>query len=327
MRFQVQCPAMPAGCDALSRQDPSNPALTWPYVEAMNLTGCEALILGLQKGEPGGEARAQAWVGACTAFTKSGRLNRLLEIASLPVLPEPQLFWNGLLEYCRRSRISQLSINSFGSIEACIPTLPGEASRLKRTEFLLDLPGVDLMDRMRVNHRQSVRRAEKAGLALRRTRDIACCAEHLRLAQASLERRRNRGEDVEFSEDGFLQAALTTGAAEMFQAVLGDLVVSSMVVLRAPRGGYLHSSGTDPEGMKIGASHYLNFQIARILQSENCELYNLGGCADPKSGLGAYKAHFGSRSVTLEAADFYVGPAWKKKLSRLVTSGVKILGA
>jgi hypothetical protein len=130
-----------------------------------------------------------------------------------------------------------------------------------------------------------------------------------------MERRQGRGEDVEFAQDAFLRAALASGSAEMFQALLGDRVLSSIVVLRAPRGSYLHGSGTDPEGMKIGASHFLNFQIATTLQAENANIYNLGGASQREEGLWDYKSRFGSRQIDLEAAECYLGPRWRRRLS------------
>jgi lipid II:glycine glycyltransferase (peptidoglycan interpeptide bridge formation enzyme) len=236
-------------------------------------------------------------------------------LVSLPRLPEPEIFWTGLLDYCRRQRVSQLSIGTFGSPEARIPALPGEFSRTQRSEFVIDLPGVDLMAQMKKTHRYCVRQGENAGLHLRRTRDPIHCDQHLRVNHASMERRAGRGEQVELAGDALLRAALASGSAELFQAVLGDQVLSSSVILRAHSAAYLYSSGTDPEGMKIGASHFLNFQIAKTLQDENCAIYNLGGATSAERGLWDYKTHFGTRRIDLEAVECYVGPRWKQKLS------------
>jgi len=133
-----------------------------------------------------------------------------------------------------------------------------------------------------------------------------------------MERRAGRGEAVELAGDASLRAALASQSAELFQAMLGDQVLSSSGILRAPNGAYLYSSGTGPEGMKIGASHFLNFQIAKSLQDENCDIYNLGGATSEERGLWDYKTHFGTRRIDLEAVECYLGPLWKRKLSTTI---------
>lgn len=314
MTFRVMSPVDRTSSEIVSLSAPANPMITWPFVQAMQETGHQACILGLYDSEQ--------WHSATIGYLRSGRLNRSLDVLSLPDLPNPEPFWTGLLDYCGRRRISNLSIQSFSSNAVVLPALKGELSRQQRTEFALDLiNAVDLMACMSVGHRRNVRRGEKAGLTVRRTRDRGFCADHLRVSEASMERRRGRGEDVGLSGDSFLRAALQSGAAELFQALLDSRVVASIAVLLAPRGGYLQSSGADAEGMKIGASHFLNFQIAKALQTEGRDVYNFGGCTDEQAGLKAYKAHFGGRVIDLEAAEFFVGPKWKSKL----TSAVKLL--
>jgi len=311
MRFRAESPVTAELCDDASRLAPTNPMLTWPYVQAMSATGYRASMIGLSDGD--------RWMAAAVVFLRVGKLQRTLELVSLPRLPEPEVFWSGLVHYCRRQGVSQLSIGTFSSPEALIPPLPGEKSRTKRSEFVIDLPGVDLMAQMKKTHRYCVRQGENAGLRLRRTRDSAHCVEHLQVNQASMERRAKRGEQVESAGDAFPRAALASGAAEMFQALRGDQVLSSSVVVRAPRGAYLHSSGSDPEGMKIGASPFLNFQIAKTLQTENCDIYNLGGANSQERGLWDYKTHFGTRRIDLEAVECDLGPRWRQKLSTLIS--------
>jgi ribosomal protein S18 acetylase RimI-like enzyme len=307
MIFRAASPVTLALCEEASRLDPSNPMLTWRYVQAMIKTGCQPVMLGLSE-----DGR---WAAAALAFIRIGKLIRELELVSLPRLPEAEVFWKGLLGYCRQWHISQLSVYTFGTSETAIPALPGETHRTQRSEFVIDLPGADLMAQMTATHRQRVRRGEKAGLRLRRTSDPAECVQHLRVNRASLDRRAERGEKVEVIGDAFIRAALDSESAEIFQAVLGDQVLSSAVILRAPRGAYLHASGTSQEGMKIGASHFLNFQIASTLQAENCELYNLGGASSRERGLWDYKTHFGARRIDLEAVECYLGAPWKRKMS------------
>ena len=312
MSFRIIFPVDRAASEIVSLADLTNPMVTWPFVQAMADTGSQASLFGLYE-----DGR---WTSATLGFLRSGRLNRALEVVSLPALPDPERFWTGLINYCHRQRISNLSISAFASPGAVIPALKGELSRQTRTEFSLDLAVVDLMAGMSSGHRGSVRRGEKTGLTLRRTSDPGFCADHLRVSEASMERRRGRGEKIDLSGDSFLRAALKTGAIELFQTLLDSRVVASAAVLLAPRGGYLQSTGSDAEGMKIGASTFLNFQIAKTLQAEGHAVYNLGGCTDAQAGLKAYKAHFGGRAANMEAAEFFVGPWWKSKLTSAMKS-------
>jgi hypothetical protein len=112
---------------------------------------------------------------------------------------------------------------------------------------------------------------------------------------------------------------LNSGVAEVFQAVLKGRVVSSTVVVKAAKGAYMYSAGTDPEGMRLGASHFLVFQTAQVLRADGIEQYNLGGTRDLESGLSFYKQRFGTRVVPLESAELYLGGWLGKNLSAAAT--------
>jgi hypothetical protein len=70
--------------------------------------------------------------------------------------------------------------------------------------------------------------------------------------------------------------------------------------------------------MSCGASHLLNYEIARTLQSRSMDVYNLGGIHELDSGLAEFKLRFGSRLVELEAAEFFLGGALRKGLTTAV---------
>jgi hypothetical protein len=114
------------------------------------------------------------------------------------------------------------------------------------------------------------------------------------------------------------QAILQAGAGTLYQAVIGDQVLSSALVLKAARGAYYQSSGTSPDGMACGASHFLVCEIARTLRDEGMELFNLGG-ADPQNrGLWEFKSGFGAIPVPLESAGVWLGSTLTKKASTAV---------
>jgi hypothetical protein len=103
-----------------------------------------------------------------------------------------------------------------------------------------------------------------------------------------------------------------------------------MTVAIAPRGRYLHTSGTSQEGMKIGASHYLLYEIMRASLVEGATLFNLGGVSDPGSGLAMYKRHFGCVCWESESAEFYVGSGLRRvawRVAHLMQAGRRAAAA
>ena len=101
-----------------------------------------------------------------------------------------------------------------------------------------------------------------------------------------------------------------------------------MTVAIAPRGRYLHTSGTGPEGLKLGGSQYLLYEIMRLSLIEGATVFNLGGVSDPQSGLAMYKRHFGSDCWQSESAAFYLGSglrliAWRAAQASQIRRRIK----
>jgi len=311
LEFFAEQAARSRRTERLAECDPSNPFCTRPYFAFMQDSGYEAWLFGLQRGD--------AIAGGCGAFIRSGRLNRTLEILSAPALPDMAAFWDGLLSFCRQNRITHLELNSFASANLLLPALAGEQGRVRRWECVMDLAGGDIWERLHAKHRQRVRKAQKAGVQVRCTSQEAACVQHESLLRSSSDRRRRRGEKLADSSEAQSSALLIRhGAGELFQAVLDGQVVSSVLVTLAAKGGYSHTAGTSPEGMSCGASHLLNYEIARALQSRSMELYNLGGIHELESGLAEYKLRFGARLVELGAANFFLGGRLRKGLTTAV---------
>src|SRR2546428_10715956 len=135
-------------CAQVSALAPTNPFYTAAYVKAQQSLGYHPWILYLQE-----QGRMRS---ACIAFMKAGRLNRVLEITSLPALAEPEVFWKGLLDFCRRRGITRLSVESFGSSSAAIPALPGEHARSERCEYVLDLTASEPFQNLSSNHKRNI---------------------------------------------------------------------------------------------------------------------------------------------------------------------------
>ena len=286
---------------------PTNPFATSAYAAARRAFAGDPWVVGLTQ-----QGRLSA---GCLAHMRLGYIRRSFEIVSLPDLPNPEMFWQGLLEFCRRERIDELVVNTFGSPSSPIPKLVGEKARTDRSEYILDLQGCDLSARLSVQHRRNLARARKQGLSVRRVTDCDACQAHAAMLVASMERRRDRGESVPvaFPSEEFL-AIMTAGAGELFQAVDGSEVVSSMLLLRTARGAFSHTMGTNASGMKYGGSRLVVFEAESTLAKEGVEILNLGGISENNPGLREFKLGFGARTVDLQAARFSFATSFKRSL-------------
>jgi GNAT acetyltransferase-like protein len=103
------------------------------------------------------------------------------------------------------------------------------------------------------------------------------------------------------------EAYLRSVAGELFQAVQGERVVSSDFILHSAQRAYGQSLGISPEGMNVGASHFLIFSICKQLESEGVRTFNLGG-APKGSSLSGFKAVFGASEISLSACFCDLGP-------------------
>jgi hypothetical protein len=296
----------------LCRAAADNPFCTPEYAKAMQTIGRDVWIIG------GSETRNGA--DAALALIRRGRFSTELEIESTPRgASTTESFWEQVRTLCKRCKVTDLVVGSFGSQPFTLPPFDGEIARRNRHEFVLRLRDNGELTLLSNNHRRNIRKAQNAGLAIRRTRDnVDWISEHLALMKKSSDRRIRRGESVVIDGEGVLQRTLLkTGAAELFQAVRSGEVLSSILVVLARRAGYYQSAGTSPEGMSIGASHFLVFSVAGILAGEGREMFNLGG-AEEGSSLARFKSGFGAEVVELPAATYYVGPVWKKKLRTML---------
>jgi hypothetical protein len=313
-RFFTQSPPDPAACRQLTSAQSLNPFATSAYLEAERILGGEPWLLGYQSDE--------IFLG-CLTFIRSGRMSRTLTIPSAP--NAPQEFWDHVRRFCMEQRVTNVEVNTFASPGGSIPRLGEELSRLERFECIVSLQPSpdDMLKKMRLNHRRNVRKALNAGADLR-TGEGCHLEDHVRLMSASMQRRRQRGEDIdsEPSVDA-LQPYLRTGFCRLFQVVAAGEVVSSIMVACSAQARYLYTSGTSPAGMDIGASHFLVYGIMQAGQAEGAVVFNLGGTSDLSSGLGQYKSGFGAEIIRLETAEFYTGNTLHKAVSgsaRLVKS-------
>jgi Acetyltransferase (GNAT) domain len=289
--------------------DAYNPFCTPQFVEARVRQGEQPCLFTLSS--------QNEMASGCVGFLRGKFLWRNLQIVSLPRMPDSNSFWRGLWQFCLQSGIWHLQVDSYGSPEADIPSLPGGIARRERFEYILDLSSGDFQERLSANHWRNMSRADAAQLTIRCTRDVQGLTAHVLLMGLSRDRRVKRGEQIEFDpETSLLHALLSTGAGQLFQAVQDNLVLSSVLVLRSRTGAYYQSAGTSRRGMEIGASHFLISQVGGILRQEGVRVFNLGGANPENTGLRRFKAGFGSRELQLTAASFCPRPAVQRGLHK-----------
>ena len=312
-------PDTPSLVNEIAALNPTNPFYTLQYIAFRRTLGLTPWIL-----TSGDNAQSKVY---CPAFMKTGRLRCSLEIPSMPNIPVNDPFWQGLMNFCRREGISDFSVNSFCSPGGAIPQLNHEKSRKARWEYVLDLKHPDTLTKMRKAHAYRVKRARKTGVEMRRVHNIEAVETHAQLISASMQRRKDRGENVTTSvQTNDLLRLIESGAGEIFQAVLAGQVVSSNIILTAKKAGYSHTQGTSPEGMECGAAHFLIHEIAWALRDEKKEFFNLGGTddPDPESGLVKFKAGFApvTEKIALESATFEPGNLSASLLRRVMARGL-----
>ena len=304
-------PATEEAVERASIADLDNPFLTARYLRSQRMLGREGWLLSLDD--------AGAMCAAALCFLERGRLRRTLTIPSCPAIAADSPFWSGVRAFIADQRITDLELSTFASPESTIPHWPGELERIDRTEFAMLLKDVELLPRISKSHRERISKGRRKGLVVRRDSSDAAIDAHVALHITSMDRRKSRGENVplEFERAG-PAALLASGAGELFQAMLGDHVASSLLMLRSSKGAYSESSGNSKEGMGIGASHFLRFESALALQAEGADIFYLGGVRPEEEGLRSFKAGFGTTPIDTQSVSAYVGGPVRRRLSSAI---------
>jgi Acetyltransferase (GNAT) domain len=287
---------------------PYNPMLAPAYLSALRCANRRfALLTLLADNRP---------VTGCIAMVREGRLHRTVEIESWPERGNDPAFVAGTLAFSRAQRADTVEIGTFCSRVDHLPAFPGRQMTRERCEHVWDLHG-DLWAGLSSNHRRNVARARKAGLVVVSGTDDAAITAHAALTGASAARRQARGEAVEASPQmDWWRILLNAGAGQLYQAHDGNVVVSSILVLRAASGVYYQSAGTSPEGMERGASQLLVFEIAQRFAAEGFAQFNLSGAEPANAGLFRFKAGFGTTPRFLAASTYTLsGPLRRAVLS------------
>jgi len=294
--------------DRASLTDADNPFLTSRYLQSQRALGRDGWLLSLED-----DGAMQA---AALCFLERGRIRSTCVIPSSPPVSLDSPFWTGVEAFVAEHGVTDLELSTFATPESRIPPMRGETERIERTEFAMPLPDAELLPRISKSHRERISKGRRKGLVVRRDPSDAAIDAHVALHINSMDRRKTRGEDVSLDfERAGSAALLTSGAGELYQAMLGDHVASSLLVLKSGKGAYSESSGNSKEGMGIGASHFLRYETAVTLQAEGIEVFYLGGARSHEEGLRSFKAGFGTILIDTQSVAAYVGGPLRQRLS------------
>src|ERR1035437_3923214 len=297
---------------ALALPETEHPFCTDAYVTAMQKLGNDCWIVGMRAG---GAVQELA-----IAMHRRGRISSTLEIPSLPEAAQDYTFWTGIYSLCRQLRVTNLIAGTFFSPQFRLPSLRGEVSRRERGEYVVSLQNESWDSSLSSNHQRNIKKASAAGLKIEHAlAQPDLLSQHVRLMEQSLDRRAARGESVTKSSkiEEESRAYIESGAGELYQAVRDGIAMSSILLLRSKRSAYYQSAGTSPEGMSVGASHFLIHNVCKKLKDGGVWVFNLGG-APEGSSLARFKSGFGAVEVSLEACSCYLGPAWLRKIRTAV---------
>jgi len=297
--------------EELSATSLENPFITLNYLHFLRQRERLGWVLGVKRDDGKIET-------GCIAYMKKGRINKELVIPSLPAVSIDSVFWDGLRAFCKENNVTYVELCSFASNPCVeIPLFGNYFVSRRRCEFVLNLQ-CDFYSKFSANHKRNIKKAEKHGVVVTHTRSMDAVSKHIILQNKSMDRRRARGEDVFFCDTGLdTSAYLTSNAGEIFQASYQGDVVSSILILYGNNGAYYQSAGTSLEGMKIGASQFLIYNIACYLSLLNIKCLNFGG-AEEGTGLFRFKSEFGATKVLLSAANCHVGSVFYRRLATFV---------
>lgn len=277
--------------DRLGLQDPRNPFLTRQYLKARSTLGESVVMVGAGSDAPSTYGLQQTdWRG-----------RRVLEVPSVPVVGAEHPAWGQVMEAAAARRIARVQLSSYGAIGARLPPAMAFERRWNRAEHVLELAIDDLMAPCHRTHRQRIRQAGRSGCTAVWSSDEEAIRDHGRLLAASVARRGGESGAVSEAIGALHRTLVQADAGRLAQARLGGEVVASALVLLAPLGGYLHSSGNTDGGRSVGAPHFLVYEIATQLKREGRSILNLGGTRDEELGLKTFKNHFGAVEVAAEA--------------------------
>jgi hypothetical protein len=237
-----------------------------------------------------------------------GRLRCSFGVTIEAAAPAPPGFWVGLHEFANRHAVTDFWVESIGALESTssIPPLPKERQRFANIKlYMIHLETDNSLECMATNHRRNIVKAQRNAIELVELPEAEAILAHRRLGASSLARRKARGEPTGSmlpGEEGRAARLLATGTSRLYQASHSGSIVSSKLVLVLGEHAYYLAGGTTEEGMRLGASHFLMYQIICTLKAAGVRTLNLDVASVAAGGLGRFKEGFGAEILCIERA-------------------------
>ena len=278
----------------LASTDRSNPFLTPEYANIRAGQGEVPLIL---------QSDISGTPSQTIGFLRFGRTRRSLHIPSAPPVESDSSFWSAVADMRERTRLTEVSVDSFGSLHRAESPPSSFSNVIHRSEFLIRADDTELRLRVSSGHRRNINKAVRANAVVHERNDALACDIHAAVVHSALSRRRGRGEVIDFNPDPDLFSPLVLGGlGRIFQVELEGKVVASGLFLFAETGAYFHTGGTTDAGHSIGASPFLVCAVVDGFRGTSRTVLNLGGARTSETGLSQYKREF--RSVPRELVSY-----------------------
>lgn len=291
----------------LEEAQPQNPFATAGHARALAAGGASVAVLQADPQDP------TCWAQAAL---HRGRLRTALEVPSFAGVWRTG-YCDRLRDLAKRHKISTVELQTFASPDGASPACPGARTQ-PRSEFIWALPGEgDLMASLSRTHRERARKAMKAGVVVERLATENAMAAVRSLHDQSLDRREARGEHVSRGAFDFGDRLVAHAEAQVFGATHEGVLLAAVLVAVAQRGAYTVYSGNAPEGMKLGAAHWLRVEVAEAMRRDGRLTLNLAGASAEQQGLADFKRRFGAEERSLAHATFDTATGWRKMVARL----------
>jgi len=174
----------------------------------------------------------------------------------------------------------------------------------------------DLLAGMHGKHRNTVRKAHKAGVTVEAAVAPEDLAAFVSLYEVTMRRQEAPGYYL-FSEAYWAKLGELGDRLVRFDAVHGGAVVASALCLRGSRWLHYHLGATAGAARDLGASNLLLYEAALWGQAQGLETFHLGGGAGGRESLFAFKHRFSPEGVR----EFWTGKAVHDEGAYLALSG------
>lgn len=242
------------------------------------------------------------------ATLQRGRLRATLGVTLTTPMSHEKTFWDGLASFLSKHYITYCWVESMGtaSTRAQIPCFPGETQRYTNVRmYVLNTADDNFAAHYSKNHRRNINKARKNGILVRQSREPEAIEIHLRLIGESLSRRSQRGEVTsQRAAQDDIARIVNAGHGQVYQAMMGDEVVSSDLIFEVNDCAFYHSGGSTETGMRLGASYFLMNEIVETLRGRATRSLNLGVANEDAVGLTRFKEGFGASAWEVDTVYF-----------------------